>query len=143
LTTRRLKDIFDLMQIEVFSLCDAATIDAAGKLNVLGAFDTIWSAQIPVVYPQCAIALRLRFDNIEKGEHRVMVNLVDIDGKHVIPTANGAINVVFPNEQKSGSANLVLNIQMLRLEKYSEYSIDLAVDGRSEMSLPLFIRERQ
>ncbi len=131
------------MNIEVFSLCDAATVDAAGKLNVLGAFDTIWSSNMPTVYPQCAIALRIRFENIERGEHKVTVNFVNADGKHIVPAVNGTININFPDDQRSGSANLVLNLQMLKIENYGEYSIDLAVDGRNEASLPLFIREKR
>src|SRR5580698_1141516 len=119
------------MNIEVFSLCDAATVEVSGKLNVLGAFDTIWSVNMPAVYPQCAIALRIRFENIERGEHRVSVNFVDLDGKHIIPTADGTISINFSDEQRSGSANLVLNLQMLKLENYGEYSIDLAIDSRS------------
>ena len=131
------------MDIEVFSLCDAATIDAAGKLNILGAFDTIWIGSMPAVYPACTIATRIRFENIERGEHRITVSFIDLDGKSIIPTANGVIKIDFPSEQRSGSASSVLNIQMLKLEKYGEYSIDLAVDGRSEASLPLFVRPRQ
>jgi len=131
------------MNIEVFSLCDAATVDVAGKLNVLGAFDTISAVNMPVVYPQCTIALRIRFKNIERGEHKVSVNFVNLDGKHIIPTANGTININFPDEQRSGSANLVLNLQMLKLDSYGECSIDLAIDGRNEASLPLFIREKR
>jgi hypothetical protein len=131
------------MNIEVFSLCDAATVDAAGKLNVLGAFDTIWTAPMPAVYPQCTIALRIRFENIERGEHRVTVNFVNLDGKHIIPSANGTININFSDEQRSGSANLVFNLQMLKLESYGEYSIDLAIDGKKEASLPLFVRDRK
>jgi len=130
------------MNIEVFSLCDAATVDAVGKLNVLGAFDTIWSANMPTIYPQCAIALRIRFENIEKGAHKVAVNFVDLDGKHIIPGANGMININSPEDQRSSSANMVFNIQMLKLEKYGEYSIDVAVDSRKEASLPLFVRQK-
>lgn len=131
------------MNIEVFSLCDAATVDAAGKLNVLGAFDTIWSGKMPAVYPQCAIALRIRFEGLERGEHRVIVNFVNVDGKHIIPSAQGTSNIQFPDSQRSQSANLVLNLQMLKLENYGEYSIDLTVDGKNEASLPLFVRERK
>ena len=36
------------MRVEVFSLCNAATADA-GKLNMLGAFDAIRAAKMPVV----------------------------------------------------------------------------------------------
>jgi len=126
------------MNIEVYSLCDAATNDA-GKLNMLGAFDTILAGQLPLIHPQCTIALRIRFESIERGEHRVAVTFVDLDGRNIIPPANGTINVNFPDGQRSGSANLILNIQRLKLEKYGEYSIDLAIDGRSEGSLPLFV----
>jgi len=126
------------MNIEVYSLCDAATNDT-GKLNILGVFDSIWARELPVTHPQCAIALRIRFDSIERGEHRVAVTFVDLDGKNIITPANGVIKVDFPDGQRSGSANLILNIQMLKLEKYGEYSIDLAIDGRSEGSLPLFV----
>ena len=131
------------MRIEVFSLCDAATADAGGKLNMLGAFDTIWVAKIPVVHPQCAIALRLRFDAIERGDHKVTVNFVNSDGKHIIPPATGNIKVVFPDEQRSGSANLIFNIQGLKIEKPDVYSIDLAIDNKSEASLPLYVKERK
>ncbi len=130
------------MYIEIFSLCDAATVDVAGKLNLLGAFDTIFTASMPLVYPLGALALRIRFDAIERGSHKVSVNFVDLDGKHVIPPANGTVNINFPDEQGSGSINLVFNLQMLKLEKYGQYAIDLAVDSRKEASLPLFVKEK-
>ena len=129
------------MNIEIFSLCDAATSDVSGKLNVLGAFDTIFTGSMPTINPHCAIALRIRFDSTERGGHTVTVNFVDVDGKHIIPGANGTITVNFPDLQRSGSANLVLNLQMLKLERFGEYSIDLAIDGQVKSSLPLFVRE--
>lgn len=128
------------MHIEIFSLCDAATTDAGGKLNVLGAFDTIWTANVPLIYPHCAIALRIRFESIETGEHKVVVNFVDLDGRHIIPSATTTINVAVPNN-RTISANSVLNLQLLRFERYGEYSIDLAIDGRKEASLPLFLMQ--
>ena len=130
------------MQIEIFALCDAATADF-GKLSMLGAFDTIWIIKTPAVHPQCTIALRARFEKIERGEHKVAVHFVDIDGKNVIPPAQGAIIINFPEEQSSGSANLILNIQGLKLERLGEYSIDLAIDGQQKASLPLFVKERK
>lgn len=130
------------MNIEVFSLCDAATNDT-GKLNVLGAFDTIWMAQIPGIHPQCAVVLRVRFGVLERGEHRISVSFVDADGKHIIPSASGMIKVSFPDGQRSGSANLILNIHGLKLEKFGEYSIDLAINGKNTASLPLFVLPRK
>jgi len=130
------------MYIELFSLCEAATA-GGGKLNMLGAFDTIWAKKMPVIYPQCAVALRIRFEGIERGEHKVALNFVDADGKHFIAPLKAGINISFPEGQRSGSKNLILNIQRLKLEKYGEYSIDLAIDGRQEASLPLYVKERK
>ena len=130
------------MNIEVFSLCDAATSDQ-GKLNMLGAFDTLWATKFPVIHPQCTIALRVRFVSIEKGEHNITVNFVDADGKHIISPAKGMIKVNFAEDQRSGSTNLILNIQGLKLEKEGQYSIDLAIDGSIKASLPLFVRKRE
>jgi len=130
------------MTVEVFVLCDAAT-DSGGKLNILGAFDSLWMKDFPSVHPHCAIALRLRFSAIERGNHRVMVSFVDQDGKAVIPALDGNIAITFPDEQKTGAANLILHLQGLKIEKAGEYSIDLAVDGQQKASLPLFVRPRK
>lgn len=129
------------MQIEVFSLCDAATVEG-GKLNMLGAFDTIMAEKMPAVHPHCAIALRIRFNASEGEEHDVSVKFVDTDGSHVIPPANGSIKLKFAGGRRSSSANLVLHLQGLKFAKLGEYSIDLAVDGKAQASVPLFIKAR-
>ncbi len=55
------------MKIEIFTLCDAATTDAAGKLNILGSFDRLNAVQAPITHPQCALAIKLRFERVEEG----------------------------------------------------------------------------
>jgi hypothetical protein len=67
---------------------------------------------------------------------------MDIDGRHVIQPLETKINIPVPVDQQSGSMNLILNIQGLKVERWGEHSIDLAVDGRQESTLPLFIRDR-
>jgi hypothetical protein len=128
------------MFIEIFSLCDAATGEN-GKLNILGAFDTIWVRQFPTVYPHCAVAIRIRFSVAEKGDHQLGLRLIDADGKDVLPPAGGAMRLDLPEGQTSGSTNLILNIQSLKLEKTGECSLALAIDGQNVLSLPLFVRE--
>ncbi|MDD5458858.1 MAG: hypothetical protein PHF37_05670 [Phycisphaerae bacterium] len=130
------------MRVELFVLCDAATADAGGKLNILGAFDTLWVAKLPSIHPQCTIALRIRFEPHEAGSHNVRVNFIDADGNHIIPSANGKIDVQFKDQQRSAAANLILNLQRLKLDRTGEYSIDLAIDNQGTARLPLFICQR-
>lgn len=128
------------MNIEILALCDAAT-ENQGKLNLLGAFDCIWSAKVPVTHPACALVLRIRFSRLEEGDHPIRIDVVDADGKSIVPTLNGNVNVKFRNDDEASVANLIINLQGLVLSKYGGYSVDVAVHGRHEGSLPFFVRD--
>lgn len=131
------------MKVELFVLCDAAT-DYQGKLNLLGTFDAIWAKQMPAVHPLCAVALRMRFMAHEEGEHKVKISIVDGDGKAVVRPVEAAVNIQFKNTPlMSMATNMILNLQGLKFPAYGEYSIDLAIDGRQEVSLPLYVNKIQ
>jgi hypothetical protein len=134
------RPLFLLMDVQVAVLCDAAT-DYAGKLNLLGTFDTIVTHQLPAVHPQCSVALRIVFSRIEEGSHKVRMNLVDEDGRAVMPGIELPADVVFPNEGNFLSRNFIVNIQHLKFDKAGHYAIDVAIDGRHEASIPLQIRQ--
>jgi hypothetical protein len=127
------------MKVEIFTLCDAATTDASGKLNILGSFDRLNAKQAPVTHPQCALAIKLRFERLEEGTKSIRVGFVDADGGEVMPTLNAATQVQFGPNDSSATASLVLVIQQLKLPKFGEYSIDLAVDGDQKASIPLVV----
>jgi hypothetical protein len=127
------------MDIEIFALCDAAT-DTYGKLNLLGAFDTLMTRDFPVAHPQCAIAVRIRFRRIESGQHRMVLHLVSEDGAMVVPPMDGTITINVPPTENSAVANLILQMQNLHFERSGEYAINLAIDGRQVASLPLIVR---
>ena len=128
------------MKIEAFVLCDAAT-DQRGKLNVLGVFDSIYAKKVPAVHPSCAVALRVRFERIEGPDHSIKISIIDQDGGPIGPGLEGNISLRFRDSADSAFANLVLNIQRLKLENYGKYRIDLAVDKKLEASLPLYLAQ--
>jgi hypothetical protein len=128
------------MDIEAFLLCDAAT-DQQGKLNVLGAFDTIWAKKLPAIHPACSVVTRVRFVKIEDGNHSVKIQIIDQDGSNIGPKLEGSISVRTAPNLDSSVANLILNIQRLEFKQYGQYRIDLAIDGDIKASLPLRITE--
>ncbi len=128
------------MNIEAFLLCDAAT-EQQGKLNVLGAFDHIWTKQLPAKHPACSIATRIRFENIESGDHTVKIQIIDQDARSIGPKLEGKIAVRTAPGLDSSVANLILNIQGLEFKTYGTYRIDLAIDGNIRASLPLIVNE--
>lgn len=128
------------MNIQVAVLCDAAT-DYNGKLNLIGTFDTIVAKQMPALHPQCSVALRIIFDKVEEGAHKLKMNFVDEDGRLVMPSIDLPVEVPIPADAGFVSRNFVINIQQLKFERPGMYSIDLAVDGRQEASIPLCVKK--
>ena len=127
------------MNIQVAVLCDAAT-DTDGKLNLLGAFDAIYAHQLPAIHPQCSIALRMTFTNIEEGAHQLRLNFVDADGKFIMPGIDLPIQVKLPEDVHFITHNFIVSIQQLKFDKPGLYSIDVALDGRQEAAIPLMVK---
>ncbi|MCU0858092.1 MAG: hypothetical protein MUC65_06785, partial [Pontiellaceae bacterium] len=107
--------------------------------NLLGTFDTVHAQQFPVIHPYCAVALRVRFDRIEEGNHPVRIAVVDQDGKLTGINMEGGVAVRFSDNLMSVCANMVLNISGMKFEKPGQYAINLAIDNRHEKSLPLTV----
>lgn len=127
------------MNIQVAVLCDAAT-DDNGKLNLLGAFDTIFTQQLPAVHPQCSIALRITFSGGDEGKHEMQVNFVDADGGAIANFPPVPVEVSLPDDMHFGTRNFIVNIQQLKFDNPGLYSIDILLDGQPQTSIPLMVR---
>ena len=127
------------MNIQVAVLCDAAT-DDNGKLNLLGAFDTIYTQQLPAVHPQCSIALRVTFFNGDEGKHNLQLNFVDADGHSIAKFPPLPVEVTLPEDMHFGTRNFVVNLQQLKFDSTGLYSIDISVDDQQQASIPLLVR---
>jgi hypothetical protein len=121
------------MDIEAFLLCDSAT--SQGKLNILGVFDTISSLKLA----SSVLAIRIRFEKIEEGNHQITIHIIDEDGKSICPCPKWDIpvSVKVPNKLDSTREHFALHLPGLDFAKYGKYRIDLAIDGQLKGSLPL------
>jgi hypothetical protein len=127
------------MNIQVAVLCDAAT-DDNGKLNLLGAFDTIYARELPAIHPQCAVALRVTFLGGDEGKRQLKLNFVDADGRAIMPPIDIPVEVALPEDMHFGTRNFIINIQQLKFEQPGLYSVDLSLDGQSQASIPLLVK---
>ena len=128
------------MNIQVAVLCDAAT-EEYGKLNILGAFDTIIAQQIPAIHPQCSIALRVTFGHEDEGSHKLRFNFVDADGRFIMPGIDLPAEVVLPGDSHFGTRNFIVNIQQLKFDEPGLYSVDVRLDNETVASVPLLVRQ--
>jgi hypothetical protein len=129
------------MKVEIFNLCDFASADASGKLNIIGVFDTIWAREKPITYGMFALVARIRFDKIEEGTKKIKISFVDADGNPVMPVIETQLPVRIPALSPTATAQVVSLVSQLKLQSFGEYSVDLAIDGRQEASLPFYVRD--
>ena len=104
---------------------------------MLGCFDTICAAKMPVVHPQCSLALRICFRPEDEGEHQFRIAFIDDDGNSVMPPFEPKIQVGLPNDSYFITRNLVLNIQRLQFQAPGQYSIDIQSSDAMLTRIPL------
>jgi hypothetical protein len=129
--------MLSMLKLEIFTLCDSA-VDYGGKVCILGAFDSVAAAEAPYTVTHCAVVARMRFHRIEDGNHKFRVTLADQDGKMIMPNVDAQVGVRFTEQAQSATFNLVMQINGLKLDQFGEYTVDLAVDGVHQGSLPLY-----
>lgn len=128
------------MEIDLALLADAATVDAAGKLNVLGIFDRVTANQLPAQHGRISLVLRFSATVQDAGEHRLRITLsapdghelLSLDGEMQLGTGMGApgARVRVPH---------VINLDGLILETSGMYTFDVRVDGEHHLAIPLTV----
>lgn len=128
------------MNVQVAVLCDAAT-DDNGKLNLLGAFDTLITPHLPAIHPQCSIALRITFTAEDEGQHKLGISFVDADGKSIMPNFPALpINIALPGDTHFITRNFIINIQQMKFDQPGLYSVDVFIDDQQLASIPLMVK---
>lgn len=130
------------MEIDLALLADAATVDAAGKLNILGIFDRISAPSFPAPHPHLSLVLRFSAGLNEAGGHEVEIALKDPDGEEVV-RVKGDMQIGPGPSNVGGRVRVpqVLNLGSLVFPKPGRYSFDVSVDREHHISIPLTLHE--
>ena len=131
------------MEIDLALLADAATIDASGKLSILGIFDRIGILQFPAQHGRVTLVLRFAAGTSEIGSHDVHIRMSDPGGAEVL-SLNGEMQLVGgPSARDVVRVPHILNLDGLVFEGPGMYSFDVKVDGEHHVSLPLSVEGPQ
>lgn len=128
------------MEIDLALLADAATIDASGKLNILGIFDRITAKSFPAQHSRITLVLRFAAGLQEAGSHEMEIRLKDPAGGEVV-RLNGSMQLG-PGTSDSGAGVKVphiLNLDGMVFPEPGMYIFDVLVDGEHHVSIPLMM----
>jgi hypothetical protein len=131
------------MEIDLALIADAATVDAAGKLNILGVFDRISTRGFPAQHPHISLVLRIGASVNEGGDHTVKIELKDPDGREVVHPITGKIKIGPGPVAVGGRVRIpqVVNLEHLTFPKEGRYSFDISIDGEHQTSVPLYLHD--
>ena len=127
------------MNIQVAVLCDAATDDNL-KLNLLGAFDTIYAPHMPAVHLQCAVALRVTFLPGDEGTRKLTLNFINADGHPIMAPIPIQVSVTLPDDVHFMTRNFIVHLQQLQFTEPGSYSVEVRMDDRPQASIPLLVK---
>jgi hypothetical protein len=121
-------------------VCDHALIDQAGKLSVIGIFERIWVERFPAVHPRLHLVLRLKGRRTEIGEHPIVIQLMDPDGREVL-RGDGSVQIGEPpagvTEVEAGAV-LAFDVP---LDRAGTYHFAITVDGEPSAEVPVSVTQ--
>jgi hypothetical protein len=125
------------MQVRLALLADAANVSREGKLNILGVFDTVFSAQFPTVHPQMQLVLRFAAAPPEAGTaHAVDVRFESEDGQALfrVPVT---INVPTHALGDTLGVDHIITLHNVRFAAPGRYLFRVGIDGIDALTVPL------
>ena len=114
------------MTTRLFLICDAATIHA-GKMNILGTFDTLNAGKVPFTHDSFTVAAIIDYEASEEGVHRVKIVMVDEDGRFITDIFDQDITFSVGDGLR-GSHRIRCTENNRRFDRFGEYSIQMLID---------------
>ncbi len=107
--------------IEYAVFCDYASLSVDGKLNLVGIFDRIMTAETPAVHPQMFVVTKMI---IPKGKHNISFTLMQQD--KVLAKSNFEKEV----EKELAVHTHFWGIQGLKIESWENVELQILLEGK-------------
>lgn len=128
------------MNLDIALLADAATVDAAGKLNVLGAFHRLRGPEFPLRHGRIVLVLRFAPEEGDEGRLGVSIRMEDPEGQKILGL-DGQVEGRSGEDPDRIRIPQVLNLDGVVFPTPGTYRFVVEVEGRDVGILPLRVEE--
>ena len=132
------------MEIDLALTADAATIDATGKLYLLGVFDQISVGRFPARHGRLSLVLRFTGGVGDAGNHQLAIKLAAPSGKELVDI-RGELNVSAGHGSIQTGLRIphVINLDGLVFQEPGVHTFEIHVNDRHQATLPLTIAQQR
>lgn len=133
------------MKLTFAHLADYASVDAGGKLTIVGLFGVIFDQMKvrPIPFPQFHIVSQFEAKVTEGTDHQVQVQLIDQQKRNVIRKFDGPIRFAPTGRGGPLQANLIMGFGpgAIAVPDLGTYEFRFMIDGKDIGGLPVLVIE--
>ncbi|WP_420633399.1 DUF6941 family protein [Candidatus Palauibacter sp.] len=130
------------MEIVLATLADCANTSNDGKLNLMGLFDTLFAATVPVTHPSMQLVLRIRAEPAEiDRQQELEIRCMDADGEELFKVKGGFSVQAAPG--KSATFNHVVGISNLTFQKYGGHTFSIFINRDLKQTIVLEVENTE
>jgi hypothetical protein len=125
------------MRVPLLVICDYASLSQEGKLNILGVFEQIGTAELPASHPQMYVVLQVEAEPAEKGKpRRLEVVIMDEDGKKIFGL-QGPFSIPDDHTGRRSYVGAIFQLVGIKFEKQGTYAVSVLIDSEQRATVPL------
>lgn len=128
------------MNVTLGVVADAANYSDDGKLNILGIFHALQTAEVPYSHPVICVVLTITVQEEEKGTSiELDIVLRDPVGDETIASESILLPVLTDSPSGSADHSVVLNTRNMTFQRFGRHHILIRLNGEVKREIPLFI----
>jgi hypothetical protein len=130
------------MLTQLVAVADSANVSQEGKLNILGVFEVMWAAEVPVTHPMMWFVAKVRLTPADAGPHKLILRLIDEDGNMIAAPLTADLTIPQIDPSKGAAIMpIVLQVGNATFRSFGTYTFELRVDEAMLAEAELEVRK--
>jgi uncharacterized protein DUF6941 len=126
------------MYAEIFALCEKASSDK-DRLTIVGTFSGTDSYTVPLQIQPFYVAARVRYENVEQGEHAWRITIVDAKDRQINKPFGDTINIKMSSETPFAWQTITARFEGVVFKAFGEHTVRLEINEKLISSVPFII----
>ncbi len=126
------------MYAEIFALCEQASSDK-NRLTIVGTFSGMDSYAVPLPIQPFYVAARIRYENVEQGEHAWRITILDANDRQIAKPFGDAINIKMSPETPFAWQTITARFEGVVFKAFGEHTVRLEINDKLISSVPFIV----